>query len=111
MFEIARKKNVAVFARFVDFPTFLKYTSDMTDNALNPKPYEQSDVNQATPEPSEGRAALEDLLQANWNMVATSPQEGNVEITNSPATILTKKIAANDNPIYYEVTKRQTHVR
>jgi hypothetical protein len=39
MFEIARKQNIAVFVRFVDFPTFLKYTSDMSDHALNPAPY------------------------------------------------------------------------
>jgi hypothetical protein len=83
----------------------------MSDNALNPKPYEDNDVNQVIATPSEGRAALEDLIQANWKTIAAAPQEGNIEITNSPAISLTEKIAANDNTIYYEITKRQTHVR
>jgi hypothetical protein len=41
MLEIARKRDVAVFVRFVDFPTFLKYTDDISDNALRPLPYDQ----------------------------------------------------------------------
>jgi hypothetical protein len=41
MFEVARKMNVAVFVRFVDFPTFLRYTDDMSDDALDPKGYDQ----------------------------------------------------------------------
>ncbi len=41
MLEIARKRNIALFCRFVDFPTFLKYTGDLSDEALNPSPYDQ----------------------------------------------------------------------
>jgi hypothetical protein len=41
MFEIASKCNVAVFVRFVDFPTFLKYTNDLSDEALHPESYRE----------------------------------------------------------------------
>ena len=40
MLEIARKENVAVIVRFVDFPTFLKFTDDMSDRALKPPSYD-----------------------------------------------------------------------
>jgi hypothetical protein len=41
MLEIARKENVAVLIRFVDLPTFLKYTDDLSDSALRPQPYDE----------------------------------------------------------------------
>jgi hypothetical protein len=40
MLEVARKEGVAVFVRFVDFPTFLKYSDDLSDGALQPRPYD-----------------------------------------------------------------------
>ena len=39
MLEVARKLNVAVFCRFVDFPTFLKLSDDLSDDALCPSSY------------------------------------------------------------------------
>jgi hypothetical protein len=44
MFEVARELNVAVFVRFVDFSTFLKYSNDMSDRALHPKPYNKTET-------------------------------------------------------------------
>jgi hypothetical protein len=41
MLEMSRKMNVAVLVRFVDFPTFLKYSGDLSDEALRPVPYDQ----------------------------------------------------------------------
>jgi hypothetical protein len=45
MLEIAHKNDVAVIIRFVDFPTFLKYSDDMSDTALSPRPYNQDELN------------------------------------------------------------------
>jgi hypothetical protein len=42
MLQLARRRNVAVFVRFVDFPTFLKYTDDLSDSALLPQPYDKT---------------------------------------------------------------------
>jgi Helix-turn-helix len=39
MIEIARKLNVGVIVRFVDFPTFLTYSGDLSDEATHPAPY------------------------------------------------------------------------
>src|SRR5271169_4970406 len=46
MLEIARKEAVAVLVRFVDFPTFLKYSGDISDRALHPKSYDAIDIDQ-----------------------------------------------------------------
>lgn len=40
IFEIARKLNVAAFVRFMNFQTFLKYSGDMSEEALRPQPYD-----------------------------------------------------------------------
>ena len=45
IFEVAQKLDVAVFVRFVDFPTFLTYTRDMSDSALRPRSYDQQTLN------------------------------------------------------------------
>ena len=88
MLEIARKLELAVIVRFVDYPTFLKYSGDLSDRALNPKPYEENNVNQViVATPSDGRASLKDLLQANWKIVAPSPREDQIEVaTPQPAS-------------------------
>jgi hypothetical protein len=39
MLEVARKENVAVLVRFVDFPTFMEFTGDLSENALRPAMY------------------------------------------------------------------------
>jgi hypothetical protein len=44
MLEIAEKLNLAVFARFVDFPTFLRLTKDMSDAAGRPLEYNQDAI-------------------------------------------------------------------
>jgi hypothetical protein len=44
MLEIARKEDVAVLVRFVDFPTFLGFTDDMSDESLRPRAYDQAEI-------------------------------------------------------------------
>ena len=44
LFAVARKLNVAVVVRFVDFPTFLTFTEDMSENASDPKEFNQNDL-------------------------------------------------------------------
>ena len=46
MLEIARKRDVAAFVRFVDFPTFLKYSGDLSPDALLPTPYDQNVIDE-----------------------------------------------------------------
>jgi transcriptional regulator with XRE-family HTH domain len=41
LIDIAAKLDVAVIIRFVDFPTFFRYTSDNTEAALAPASYNQ----------------------------------------------------------------------
>lgn len=40
LFEVASKLNIAVFVRFVDFSTFLKYSDDQTAEAMRPEAYD-----------------------------------------------------------------------
>ncbi len=44
LFEVASKLNVAVFVRFVDFSTFLKYSGEQSEAALHPASYDQDSV-------------------------------------------------------------------
>jgi|SRR6516162_892031 hypothetical protein len=111
MFEIARKLNVAVFARFVDFPTFLKYTNDLSDGALNPTPYEPEIDGDIANTRVEARAPLKELLDPNWLTIAASPREDKIEVAAPSPAFATGKIAANNYGAYYQITKRQTNVR
>jgi hypothetical protein len=71
MLEIARKRNVAVFCRFVDFPTFLKYSRDLSADALCPSPYDQSAIDELARE--DGRRSEENALKA---LFSGSPDVG-----------------------------------
>ena len=44
MLEVARRENVAILVRFVDFPTFLSFTDDLSGAALHPKSYETNEI-------------------------------------------------------------------
>jgi transcriptional regulator with XRE-family HTH domain len=44
LIDIAEKLDIGVIIRFVDFPTFLRYTNDYSDTALVPRPYEQTAI-------------------------------------------------------------------
>jgi hypothetical protein len=44
LFQVAQKLNVAVIARFVDFQTFLRFTDDTSESALNPDSYDEAIV-------------------------------------------------------------------
>ena len=44
LFAVARKLDVAVVVGFVDFPTFLTFTEDMSENAPDPKEFNQNDL-------------------------------------------------------------------
>jgi hypothetical protein len=46
LFDVARSLDVAVLVRFVDFPTFLRSTRDMSDTAAHPAPYDQAAVDE-----------------------------------------------------------------
>jgi hypothetical protein len=47
LFEVATKLDVAVFVRFVDFPTFMRLSKDMSDEAKKPAPYDQDAMDSA----------------------------------------------------------------
>jgi transcriptional regulator with XRE-family HTH domain len=46
LIDIAERLDIAVIVRFVDFPTFLRYTEDYSDAALSPASYRQEAINQ-----------------------------------------------------------------
>jgi hypothetical protein len=62
MFDVAKKMGVAVFVRFVDFPTFLKYSGDLSDNALRPQAYNEDAIEELAKE--EEHIARESALKA-----------------------------------------------
>jgi len=44
LFAVARKLDVAVVVGFVDFPTFFTFTEHMSENASDPKEFNQNDL-------------------------------------------------------------------
>jgi len=42
--EVASKLDVAAFVRFANFPTFLKYSGDLSESALRPQSYNREQV-------------------------------------------------------------------
>ncbi len=44
LLDIANKLDVALLVRFTDYPTFLNFTDDFSDDAINPSPYDQTSV-------------------------------------------------------------------
>ncbi len=47
LFDVAAKLNRAVIVRIVDFPTFLRLTEDLSDEAAAPLSYDDNDVSAA----------------------------------------------------------------
>lgn len=98
MLEIARKLNVALFCRFVDFPTFLKLSDDLSDEALRPAAYEQAamdafishDRSRAVEGPAPERASVwKDFFPAGRNLgspvnddIPHDPEVGEQETRN-----------------------------
>ena len=60
LFEVASKLNIGVIVRFVDFPSFLKFTDDFSESAVHPASYEQGAVDDFARVETE-KEALEDL--------------------------------------------------
>ena len=42
LFDVAEKLNVAILVRFVDIPTFLRLSEDMSEDASQPQPYDEA---------------------------------------------------------------------
>lgn len=68
MLEVARKKNVAVFCRFVDFPTFFKLTEDLSEIAMCPASYDQEVIDQFVIQENAKQLPRE-VLDAYYNLV------------------------------------------
>jgi hypothetical protein len=66
MHEIARAENVAVLVRFVDFPTFLGFTDDMSDESLRPRAYDQAEIDSFA-EYQSGLVSYHDLRRLNFS--------------------------------------------
>lgn len=45
LFDIASKLDIALIVRFVDYPTFLKQTNDLSLQARKPESYKQDQIN------------------------------------------------------------------
>ena len=69
LIDIAERLDIAVVIRFVDFPTFLRYTEDLSDSAARPASYSQEAVENVVDElegsPSEQVAGA---LKRQWGV-------------------------------------------
>jgi hypothetical protein len=83
MLEIARKRDVAILARFVDFTAFLQYTGDLTGEALQPKPYDQQDIDRLADQ--EKRAVVDSALKALFSVEPQQDKGRSAEEAISPS--------------------------
>jgi hypothetical protein len=72
LLDVARKLDVAVFVRFVDFPRFIYLTSDISEEAARPRPYDQSLLE--IPARGEQRGIGESALRAFYSMSEQTTQ-------------------------------------
>ena len=52
LLDIASKLNIALIVRFVDFPTFINFTSDFSDEALRPTQFDSRQLDALAAPPS-----------------------------------------------------------
>jgi hypothetical protein len=69
LLEIASKLNVAVFVRFVDFSTFLKYSGDQSETALRPEEYNQQRVDDFACIEAQHTFAVDDVVAQSMDVV------------------------------------------
>lgn len=72
LFNVAEKLNVAVFVRFVDYPTFLGLTKDMSDTAIRPLEYDKHEMD---------RLAEQEILDAQFqNLFGDTPSTATLDV-------------------------------
>jgi transcriptional regulator with XRE-family HTH domain len=85
--DIAERLDIAVIIRFVDFPTFLKYTGDYSDEAVAPQQYDQSAVDALVRD--DERSTYDDALRAIFSPLpdqssVLSAEQGGAEKADLP---------------------------
>jgi hypothetical protein len=86
-FSIARKLGVAAIMRFVDFPTFIKYSNDLSEEAMHPRPYDQVAVDEFV---VEHERATEKIVSGNnagqkMTIIYPTPANATPRNDNGPA--------------------------
>jgi hypothetical protein len=114
MLDIARKQNVAILVRFVDFPTFLKYSGDMSESALRPAPYEQEVIDEMSrmAECSARDGALKALFSAEPKQAESQSVRDALSTLRRPSMGASASIqlrAANDSveTLEYDLLRQQ----
>jgi hypothetical protein len=59
LLDIAAKLDVALIVQFVDWPTFIKFTHEITDDTVRPSVFDERQLNEfSSPPPKRGEAAV-----------------------------------------------------
>jgi len=59
LLDIASKLDVALIVQFVDYPTFVKFTNEITDETVRPAPFNEQKLNEAIEPPPRRSPAAE----------------------------------------------------
>jgi hypothetical protein len=107
LFEVAQKLDVAVFVRFVDFPTFLKYSDDMSDAAMHPKDYDHSSVNNLSRGKESNALTKSAKHESGWTVISvTRGIDKPIVINTTDAPPPAPLIAASGLEPPQEITRR-----
>lgn len=84
LLHIASKLDVALLVQFVDYPTFLKFTDEITDETVRPAPFDEGKLNEVIEPPQQHSQTAEAFARA----MAMSQQQNDG---------LFGKVVANEN--------------
>jgi transcriptional regulator with XRE-family HTH domain len=111
LIDIAEKLDIAIIIRFVDFPTFLTYTEDYSDEALAPSQYDQSAIDALVRE--DERRAHDDALRAIFSPlpdqeIGSSAEKGGADKAALPqinlGPLIEMPLPANDSGVLAAAT-------
>jgi transcriptional regulator with XRE-family HTH domain len=111
LIDIAEKLDIAIIIRFVDFPTFLTYTEDYSDEALAPSQYDQSAIDALVRE--DERRAHDNALTAIFSPlpdqeIGSSAEKGGADKAALPqinlGPLIEMPLPANDSGVLTAAT-------
>ncbi len=94
LIDIAEHLDIAIIIRFIDFPTFFKYTEDYSDEALRPASYNQEAINTFAEEQQQLARELE-LRDLFHNPPSSESQSRAVRVDNNEANPTTTPPPSN----------------
>lgn len=91
LFDVAANLNVAVFVRFVDIPTFLKYSENLSEDDLLPQSYDEKRA-EAMLQPPSKKIMIKPPSREPVPLFGAGPNDALIEIGHIEAEPLSRSL-------------------